>query len=141
MELHQPLEHSPGNGENDLGFFAGYTITDADGSQANGFFSVVVDDDTPHASDAQDGLLASGTVNFGDIAGADGIKSVQFGAGLNGAEVKSASGGMLLTSNGESLTYQLSGDGKTLQAKTARRLPPRQPRLQDTRPRARGARH
>ncbi|MBY6111365.1 tandem-95 repeat protein [Halomonas sp. DP1Y21-3] len=119
VTLHQPLEHSPGNGENDLGFFAGYTITDADGSQANGFLSVVVDDDTPHASDAQDGLLASGTVNFGDIAGADGIKSVQFGAGLNGAEVKSASGGMLLTSNGESLTYQLSGDGKTLQAKTA----------------------
>ncbi|MBS8267356.1 tandem-95 repeat protein [Halomonas litopenaei] len=119
VTLHQPLEHSPGNGENDLGFFAGYTITDADGSQANGFLSVVVDDDTPHASDAQDGLLASGTVNFGDIAGADGIKSVQFGAGLNGAEVKSASGRMLLTSNGESLTYQLSGDGKTLQAKTA----------------------
>ncbi|WP_442489878.1 retention module-containing protein [Halomonas litopenaei] len=121
VTLHQALKHAAGDNENDLTFDVGYTVTDTDGSQASGKLSVVIDDDTPQAFEAQDGLLTSGMlgdINFSDASGADGIQSVLFNGAMDGAKVKSLNGGKFVTSAGEELTYQLSGDGKTLQAKT-----------------------
>ncbi|WP_219906536.1 Ig-like domain-containing protein [Halomonas sp. SYSU XM8] len=120
VTLHQPLEHSPGNGENDLGFFAGYTITDADGSQANGFLSVVVDDDTPASWEAEQALLQSGQtgeVRFSEGAGADGAGQVEFAAPGASAAVIDSNGNPLYL-NGEALYWERSVDGKTLNAVT-----------------------
>ncbi|WP_108447829.1 retention module-containing protein [Halomonas sp. BN3-1] len=122
VTLHQAIEHAEGKDENDLSFNVGYTVTDADGSQADGKLSVVIDDDTPQAFEAQHGVLTSGMlgdVNFSDTAGADGADSVVFTSSIDGTEVASLNGGRVVTSNGDSLTYELSSDGKTLEAKSA----------------------
>ncbi|MEQ5821726.1 retention module-containing protein [Halomonas sp. SCS19] len=120
VTLHQALEHAAGDDENDLTFDIGYTVTDADGSEVQGTLSVLIDDDTPVVWEAEQAQLKSGQT--GEVrfeAGADDIGKVTFSDVMNGTEVTSVNGGTLLTSNGEVLTYQLSGDGKTLEAKTA----------------------
>ncbi|MBY5941456.1 retention module-containing protein [Halomonas sp. DP5N14-9] len=120
VTLHQALEHAAGDDENDLTFDIGYTVKDADGSEVQGTLSVLIDDDTPVVWEAEQAQLKSGQT--GEVrfeAGADDIGKVTFSDVMNGTEVTSVNGGTLLTSNGEVLTYQLSGDGKTLEAKTA----------------------
>ncbi|USZ51647.1 VCBS domain-containing protein [Halomonas sp. DN3] len=119
VTLHQALKHAAGDNENDLTFDAGYTVTDADGSEANGKLSVLIDDDMPQAFEAE-GLLANGMVGdvFADIVGADGVGSLVFASSIDGQEVTGIHGGKVLTSAGKGLTYQLDGDGKTLEAKT-----------------------
>ncbi|PTL89015.1 hypothetical protein C6W88_20120 [Halomonas litopenaei] len=120
VTLHQALEHAAGDDENDLTFDIGYTVTDADGSEVQGKLSVLIDDDTPVVWEAEQAQLKSGQT--GEVrfeAGADDIGQVTFSDVMNGTEVTSVNGGTLLTSNGEVLTYQLSDDGKTLEAKAA----------------------
>ena len=120
VTLHQALEHAAGDDENDLTFDIGYTVKDADGSEVQGKLSVLIDDDSPVVWESEQALLKSGQT--GEVrfdAGADDIGQVTFGDVMSGAEVTSVNGGTVVTSNGESLTYQLSGDGKTLEAKTA----------------------
>ncbi|MCJ8285903.1 retention module-containing protein [Halomonas sp.] len=120
VTLHQALEHAAGDDENDLTFDIGYTVTDADGSEVQGTLSVLIDDDTPVVWEAEQAQLKSGQT--GEVrfeAGADDIGQVTFSDVMNGTEVTSVNGGTLLTSNGEVLTYQLSDDGKTLEAKAA----------------------
>ncbi|MCO7216796.1 MULTISPECIES: retention module-containing protein [unclassified Halomonas] len=120
VTLHQALEHAAGDDENDLTFDIGYTVTDADGSEVQGKLSVQIDDDSPVVWEAEQAQLKSGQT--GEVrfeAGADDIGKVTFSDVMNGTEVTSVNGGTLLTSNGEVLTYQLSDDGKTLEAKAA----------------------
>lgn len=45
--LHGPLDHAPGEAENNLFIDLAYTITDSDGDAANGVLRVNVDDDVP----------------------------------------------------------------------------------------------
>ena len=47
FSLHGPLDHAPGDTENNLFVDLSYTITDSDGDSANGLLRVNVDDDVP----------------------------------------------------------------------------------------------
>ena len=117
--LSQPLDHPVADIEDDLRFNVSYTVTDSDGDTAQGNLVVVVDDDSPQPSAVQAGVLTDGATDDISFFGADGAGSLTFGASLAGTQVTSPSGLPVRTSGGETLTYQLSGDGLTLQATTA----------------------
>jgi len=118
--LSQPLDHPIAGIEDDLRFSVSYTVTDSDGDTAPGNLVVVVDDDSPKASVVQVGELTDGATADISFFGADGAGSLTFGSALEGTQVTSPGGLPLRTSNGETLTYQVSGDGLTLQAVTTR---------------------
>ncbi len=89
--LLKPLDHAPGNGENDLQLRFDYVATDGDGDTATSFFKVTIDDDAPTAvkDDAvsfnEDSGLHSGNVMTNDLQGADGatLTKVTFDGGQN----------------------------------------------------------
>ncbi|MBI3917015.1 MAG: retention module-containing protein, partial [Betaproteobacteria bacterium] len=62
VTLYQPIEHQPGDNENDAFFTVGITITDADGSQDTGSLTVTIDDDTPIAVVSREQQDVGGTV-------------------------------------------------------------------------------
>ncbi|MEQ5768305.1 Ig-like domain-containing protein [Halomonas sp. H33-56] len=117
--LSQPLDHPIAGTEDDLRFNVSYTITDSDGDTAQGNLVVVVDDDSPRTSAVQVGQLTDGATADISFFGADGAGSLTFGSALAGTQVTSPSGLPVRTSNGDTLTYQLSGNGLTLKATTA----------------------
>ena len=75
--LQGPLDHPVATAEDSLGLTFPITVTDGDGSQANGSFGVTVADDVPTAVDENVQYLAEGQTVGGnlldnDILGADG---------------------------------------------------------------------
>ncbi|MEQ5857061.1 Ig-like domain-containing protein [Halomonas sp. EF61] len=117
--LSQPLDHPIAGTEDDLRFNVSYTITDSDGDTAQGNLVVVVNDDSPRTSAVQVGQMTDGATADINFFGADGAGSLTFGSAVAGTQVTSPSGLPVRTSNGDTLTYQLSGNGLTLKATTA----------------------
>ncbi|MEQ1775760.1 MAG: DUF5801 repeats-in-toxin domain-containing protein, partial [Burkholderiales bacterium] len=71
-----PIQHAPGNVENNQVFNIGYSVTDKDGDTVNGALSVNVDDDTPTvtlrgANEATNGLFLNGFVSNSPTWGTD----------------------------------------------------------------------
>ncbi|MBY6233022.1 retention module-containing protein [Halomonas sp. DP4Y7-1] len=76
--LHQGLDHSDDSKEDDINLSLGYTVTDSDGSTAEGSLTLAVDDDSPTITMSVDGgakSVVEGTVTTGKWSydpGADG---------------------------------------------------------------------
>jgi large repetitive protein len=92
------IDHATLGDENNSGFTLGYSITDADGDQANGTLSINVDDDTPLANSDVDSIVsgssapATGNVitdaegdGGEDFVGADGGGAIVAITGFGGA--------------------------------------------------------
>ncbi len=105
--LHQALEHAAGNDENDLLFDATYTIVDADGSQADGTLSVVIDDDAPMAASDTNAITENAAPVSGNVIGGAGASSGDQAdaPGADGASVTAVSEGSTTVST-------LNADGK-----------------------------
>jgi large repetitive protein len=77
-----PIDHPPGNDENNVTFTVTFSATDADGDSDSGTFTISVDDDTPLATDDTDSIAsgdfgpATGNVIDNDSPGADGFGAV-----------------------------------------------------------------
>ncbi|MBY5970471.1 VCBS domain-containing protein [Halomonas denitrificans] len=120
VTLHQPLDHPDSESEDVLAFKIGYSVTDGDGSSADGALQVLINDDSPEAFTAQTATLkdgGGGSIDFADAAGADGVSNVVF-AGMHG-QVATDTDGQPLYFEGEALTYRMSADGSQLDAVTA----------------------
>ncbi|MCA0973873.1 VCBS domain-containing protein [Halomonas denitrificans] len=120
VTLHQPLDHPDSESEDVLAFKIGYSVTDGDGSSADGALQVLINDDSPEAFTAQTATLrdgGGGSIDFADAAGADGVSNVVF-AGMDG-QVATDTDGHPLYFEGEALTYRMSADGSQLDAVTA----------------------
>nr|WP_315900695.1 VCBS domain-containing protein [Halomonas sp. DP5Y7-2] len=120
VTLHQPLDHPDSESEDVLAFKIGYSVTDGDGSSADGALQVLINDDSPEAFTAQTATLrdgGGGSIDFADAAGADGVSNVVF-AGMDG-QVATDTDGQPLYFEGEALTYRMSADGSQLDAVTA----------------------
>jgi len=118
------LDHASENGANIKALQFGYEVTDNDGDTAKGAISVDVVDDipalTPPSTSVNEANLLDGTDplsaglivggDLGSIIDADNIISSKFTIATG-----TASG---LTSNGNTVIYELSSDGKTLTAYT-----------------------
>ncbi|MBY5927230.1 MULTISPECIES: VCBS domain-containing protein [unclassified Halomonas] len=120
VTLHQPLDHPDSESEDVLAFKIGYSVTDGDGSSADGALQVLINDDSPEAFSAQTATLrdgGGGSIDFADAAGADGVSNVVF-AGMDG-QVATDTDGQPLYFEGEALTYRMSADGSQLDAVTA----------------------
>ncbi|MGQ7249461.1 Ig-like domain-containing protein, partial [Halomonas sp. V046] len=119
VTLSQALDHGTAGTEDDISLEVGYTIIDGDGSEAQGSLTVNVDDDSPDGFVADDSVLeqgATGSLNFGDASGADGVEDVSF-RGLDGQGAVDVTGSPLYF-DGQALTYRQTSDGKVLEAVT-----------------------
>ncbi|PTL89018.1 hypothetical protein C6W88_20135, partial [Halomonas litopenaei] len=107
VTLHQALAHAAGNDENDLLFDATYTIVDADGSQADGALSVVIDDDAPVATSDTNAIIENMAPVSGNVIGGPGASSGDQAdaPGADGASVTAVSQGSTTVSS-------LNADGK-----------------------------
>ncbi|WP_289104264.1 VCBS domain-containing protein [uncultured Halomonas sp.] len=107
VTLHQALAHAAGNDENDLVFDATYTIVDADGSQADGALSVVIDDDAPVATSDTNAIIENMAPVSGNVIGGPGASSGDQAdaPGADGASVTAVSQGSTTVSS-------LNADGK-----------------------------
>ncbi|MBS8269221.1 VWA domain-containing protein, partial [Halomonas litopenaei] len=107
VTLHQALAHAVGNDENDLLFDATYTIVDADGSQADGALSVVIDDDAPVAASDTNAIIENMAPVSGNVIGGPGASSGDQAdaPGADGASVTAVSLGSTTVSS-------LNADGK-----------------------------
>ena len=107
VTLHQALAHAVGNDENDLVFDATYTIVDADGSQAVGALSVVIDDDAPVAASDTNAITENMAPVSGNVIGGPGASSGDQAdaPGADGASVTAVSQGSTTVSS-------LNADGK-----------------------------
>ncbi|MCO7216797.1 VCBS domain-containing protein [Halomonas sp. OfavH-34-E] len=107
VTLHQALAHAAGNDENDLVFDATYTIVDADGSQADGALSVVIDDDAPVATSDTNAIIENMAPVSGNVIGGPGASSGDQAdaPGADGASVTAVSVGSTTVSS-------LNADGK-----------------------------
>ncbi|MBY5927469.1 MULTISPECIES: Ig-like domain-containing protein, partial [unclassified Halomonas] len=80
VTLLRPLDHPRANIEDDIRIVAGYTITDIDGDSASGSLRILIDDDTPVATDdvtvtdVSQPIIIDVLAN--DSSGADGMGSI-----------------------------------------------------------------
>ncbi|MGQ7247479.1 T1SS-143 repeat domain-containing protein [Halomonas sp. V046] len=78
VTLLKPLDHARADIEDDIAFSVGYTVTDSDGDTASGKLNIIIDDDTPVASDdvasGESGSPITVDVLENDQLGADGGK-------------------------------------------------------------------
>jgi len=108
--------HPTAGTEDDIILNLGYEVTDGDGDTANGTLALTIDDDSPlvlypntaHVEDLATNPDIMENLNF--IAGADGIKTVEFNF-INGTPATDLDGNNL-TFNGHQL-YLYYGSGGT----------------------------
>ncbi|MBY5926041.1 MULTISPECIES: Ig-like domain-containing protein [unclassified Halomonas] len=136
VTLHGPLDHAVTDAEDDIPFAIGYTITDRDGDSASGVLNVLVNDDSPEASDdvasADAGAPLIIDVLANDSPGADGLDritsaSVDGGSAIGEVRIN-ADGSLTFTANPAfdgtaTLSYTLMDrDGDSSAAKVAVRV-------------------
>ncbi len=129
VTLFKPLQHNNPDTEDDIGPFpVQFTATDGDGSTVTGMLNVVVDDDTPLATDDTDSVAdeagqrtATGTVLDNDEVGADqpgvGVTLVQGQAANVGQPIALSYGTLTLNADG-GYTYVLDAANTDVQALT-----------------------
>jgi len=129
LTLDQPVKHAAGGNENDAGFDVNIQVTDSDGTTASGSMHVIVNDDTPTATNDGNFVVSSLHQNStpeisysagsghglldNDHAGADGgkITSVHFDgdnsdhALVNGTTTFNVDGGSLTVNADGSWSY------------------------------------
>uniref|UniRef100_UPI00261EC2ED retention module-containing protein n=1 Tax=uncultured Methylophaga sp. TaxID=285271 RepID=UPI00261EC2ED len=120
--------HTPGDNENEAAFTLGFTVTDGDGDTADGYLTLLIDDDTPVVTSQQLNLLTESFEDFapdlsgnnwtvvgeggGTIIGNNGIEWTVNGAGI---EIQSGNVGGASASDGdvhaELDAHDSNGDG------------------------------
>jgi T1SS-143 domain-containing protein len=140
------LDHPTANTEDDINLTFAFTATDSDGDTVNGSFSVTVDDDAPVATDAtvsatvdeddintkqsqgnhpndgdSDGSTTNGPLEHGPALVSGSVASLaSFGADEDGSFTLSTDFTAIeaqgLTSDGDALSYAVSGDTLTATA-------------------------
>ena len=120
--------HTPGDNENEAAFTLGFTVTDGDGDTADGYLTLLIDDDTPVVTSQQLSLLTESFEDFapelsgnnwtvvggggGTIIGNNGIEWTVNGAGI---EIQSGNVGGASASDGdvhaELDAHDSNGDG------------------------------
>ncbi|WP_343565386.1 T1SS-143 repeat domain-containing protein, partial [Kiloniella sp. b19] len=129
--LKDQLDHADGLDENDLNLTFNFTATDADGDQVDGSFGILVDDDTPVATDAvvngavQEDALNNdqgvGNSEGGQSAVATGSVSSLFSVGADAPGTYSLTDVNIsdlpsLSSQGDAVSYSVSGNTLTATA-------------------------
>lgn len=91
--------HTPGNDENEASFKLGFTVTDGDGDTAEGYVTLLIDDDTPTVADfnvntmriiSDDDSVAGLDGNPGGVGDSNQFNlsgTLQFSAGADGGTV------------------------------------------------------
>lgn len=90
VSLSGPLDHTESLTEDDLAFSVSYTVTDIDGSTADGHLDIRIDDDTPVASVTPDAgtIVDNGVIQTEEGATVTGVWSIQPGGdGLGAIEL------------------------------------------------------
>ena len=120
--------HTPGDNENEAAFTLGFTVTDGDGDTADGYLTLLIDDDTPVVTSQELNLLTESFEDFapdlsgnnwtvvgeggGTIIGNNGIEWTVNGAGI---EIQSGNVGGASASDGdvhaELDAHDSNGDG------------------------------
>ncbi|EEF78887.1 retention module-containing protein [Methylophaga thiooxydans] len=118
--------HTPGNDENEASFKLGFTVTDGDGDTADGYVTLLIDDDTPTVADyevntmriiSDDDTVAGLNGNPGGVGDSNEynqVKTLQFSVGADGGTVAWNTDTSSVEDATAGITFVVDGDGSLL---------------------------